>query len=190
MPERGTLESGDRLRLFVALRLPAETLERLAAWQARELSGRHGLRVLSPEHLHVTVAFLGSRPGGEVRAIVAALRDAALHASPPMLVARGYRETQRAGMVTLSEVEPRHAHRFAGSVMIALEELGVYERERRDWLPHVTVARFRTQPRLDPPLPDLGRFSPSEAALYHSVLRPTGAQYRTSRIRCPRRFIR
>ncbi len=177
MVERGTLEGDDRLRLFVALRLPPATVDRLAAWQAQELSGRPGVRILPKEHLHVTVAFLGSRPRGDVPRIVAAVREAALHAPRPVLATRGYRETQRVGMVTLSEAEPRYAHRFAGSVMIALEELGVYERERRDWLPHVTVARFRTPPRLDPPLPELGTFSPSEAALYHSVLRPTGAQY-------------
>jgi 2'-5' RNA ligase len=58
-----------------------------------------------------------------------------------------------------------------------LERLGVYERERRPWLPHVTVLRFRRPPRLRPPLPDLGEFSPSGAAVYHSVLRPGGAQY-------------
>ena len=60
---------------------------------------------------------------------------------------------------------------------LALEELGVYERERRDWLPHVSVARFREQPRLQPSLPELGEFSPSEAAVYHSLLRPGGASY-------------
>jgi 2'-5' RNA ligase len=58
-----------------------------------------------------------------------------------------------------------------------LERLGVYERERREWLPHVTVARFRERPRLDPPLPDLGPVVTSEAAVYMSVLRPSGAQY-------------
>src|SRR5215211_4532760 len=48
---------------------------------------------------------------------------------------------------------------------------------RRAWLPHVTVLRFRERPRLRPELPDLGEVSPSEAAVYSSVLRPTGAQY-------------
>ena len=65
----------------------------------------------------------------------------------------------------------------SGRLMLGLEELGVYRREFRSWLPHVTVARFRKPPRLRPPLPDLGTFSPSEAALYHSVLRPSGTQY-------------
>jgi 2'-5' RNA ligase len=58
-----------------------------------------------------------------------------------------------------------------------LERLGVYERERRPWLPHLTVIRFRTRPRLQPPLPDLGPVVTSEAAVYMSVLRPSGAQY-------------
>ena len=39
-----------------------------------------------------------------------------------------------------------------------LEQLGVYQREARPWLPHVTVLRFRERPRLRPPLPELGSF--------------------------------
>jgi hypothetical protein len=39
------------------------------------------------------------------------------------------------------------------------------------------VLRFRRPPRAGPALPDLGRVSPSELALYHSVLLPSGAQY-------------
>ena len=58
-----------------------------------------------------------------------------------------------------------------------LEALGVYRRERRAWLPHLTVVRFRERPRLAPPLPQLGPFSPSDAAVYLSRLRSSGAQY-------------
>jgi 2'-5' RNA ligase len=58
-----------------------------------------------------------------------------------------------------------------------LEELGVYERERRPWLPHITVIRFRARPRLRPPLPEPEPIVTSEAAVYMSVLRPSGAQY-------------
>ena len=58
-----------------------------------------------------------------------------------------------------------------------LERLGVYEREARPWLPHVTVLRFRERPRLDPPLPELGPFAPSGAAALLSRLHPSGARY-------------
>jgi hypothetical protein len=39
------------------------------------------------------------------------------------------------------------------------------------------VLRFREQPRLRLDAPALAPFDPSDAALYHSVLRPSGAQY-------------
>ena len=82
---------------------------------------------------------------------------------------------------TRPDVEMRdvggHAERFALDVFDRLERLGVYERERRPWLPHVTVLRFRRPPRLHPPLPGLGEVSPSGAAVYLSRLRPGGAQY-------------
>ncbi|HEY2937551.1 MAG TPA: hypothetical protein VGJ25_13185 [Gaiellaceae bacterium] len=80
------------------------------------------------------------------------------------------------GMLVLDDFEGR-ASGFAGELFEGLEGLGVYEREARPWLPHLTVLRFRERPRLQPSLPDLGRFSPSDAAVYLSRLRPTGAQY-------------
>jgi 2'-5' RNA ligase len=67
--------------------------------------------------------------------------------------------------------------RAAGELQRALEGLGVYRPEARPWLPHVTVLRFRKPLRLRPALPDLGPVSPSELAVYHSVLRRGGAQY-------------
>jgi 2'-5' RNA ligase len=73
--------------------------------------------------------------------------------------------------------ERRRAAAMALDLHERLEALGVYERERREWLPHVTVLRFRRRPRLDPPLPELERFAPSDAAVYLSRLRSSGAQY-------------
>jgi 2'-5' RNA ligase len=141
------------------------------------------VRVVAPAQLHVTVAFLGSRPAVERAAIAAAMRDAAAGAPVPVYRARRYRETQRVGMVVLGEelqagdTAVWQGSALAGGIMRALVELDVYTPERRQWLPHVTVARFRARPGLAPPAPDLGTFSPSEVALYHSGLRPTGAQY-------------
>ena len=183
MTSPATVEGHERLRLFCALLLPGETVQRLSVWQARELAGRAGVRVLPPSHLHVTLAFLGSRPAGEVDEIARTLREVAREAVPPTFRAQRYQETTRVGMVVLAEelVPGDHfvgrANMLAGRLMLRLEELGVYRREFRSWLPHVTVARFVKPPRLALPAPDLGSFSPSEVALYHSVLRPSGAQY-------------
>jgi 2'-5' RNA ligase len=164
-----------RLRLFVALVLPPEARDRIVEWQGRELASVEGIRVVAPDNLHVTVAFLGRRPANEVDSILGVLRDAA-GAAPPVLTPARYRETRSVGMVVFED-EGRRATTLAGELFAGLEQAGVYERERRQWLPHVTVLRFRSPPRLAPPLPDVGEVSPSEVALYHSVLRPSGAQY-------------
>ncbi len=64
-----------------------------------------------------------------------------------------------------------------GDFRARFERLGLDAHSRAVWHPHITVIRFRQAPRLRPDVPDLGTFSPSGAAVYHSVLRPTGAQY-------------
>ena len=79
-------------------------------------------------------------------------------------------------MLTLDD-EGNRGRALAERLFDGLEALGVYRREARPWLPHVTVLRFRERPRLAPPLPDLGEISPSDAAVYSSVLRSGGAQY-------------
>jgi 2'-5' RNA ligase len=129
-----------------------------------------------PENLHVTLAFLGSRPVAERPGIVSELAGAAREALRPVLTAERYRETRSVGMVALADEDGR-AGRLAADVAGRLERLGVYEPEERPWLAHVTVLRFRRPPRLAPAPPDLGRVSPSDLALYTSVLRRTGAQY-------------
>jgi len=166
----------ERLRLFCALRLPDETVAELSRWQAEAFGEAGGVRVLGREQLHVTLAFLGSRPAGELEAIATELRAAALAAEPATLTVKGYRETRSVGMLVLDD-EGGRAASLAVDLHERLEGLGVYERERREWLPHLTVIRFRERPRLKPSLPKLGPFVTSEAAVYMSTLRPSGAQY-------------
>jgi 2'-5' RNA ligase len=168
----GSVEGRERLRLFCALRLPFEVLDGLVEWGARHLSER----IVTRPNLHITLAFLGHRPVDELGPIVEAMRAAAAGARPIVLEPIGYRETRSVGMLVLAD-ENDAAARLADDLFGRLETLGVYEREQRRWLPHLTVVRFRSRPRLDPPLPNLGPFSPSDAAVYLSRLRPGGAQY-------------
>jgi len=69
------------------------------------------------------------------------------------------------------------AARLAERVQSRLEEIEVYRREARPWLPHVTVLRFRERPRLSPPLPEIPPFAPSGAAAFLSRLHPSGVRY-------------
>ncbi len=168
-----SVEGRERARLFCGLRLPDEALDVLSEWQDSQVRGG---RPVPRGHLHVTLAFLGHRPVAELEPILDALRESAAAAGPIRLVPERYRETRSVGMLVLRDLGGQ-ATRFADDLQSRLKRLGVYEREQRQWLPHLTVVRFRERPRLQPPLPDLGEFSPSDAAAYHSVLRSSGAQY-------------
>ncbi len=170
------MEGDERLRLFLALPLPEAPLERLVGWQAAVFAGLPGIRVVPPENLHVTLVFLGERPAAELGTISSALHEAAAVASRPVLSAVRYRETRSVGMVVLDD-EDGAAARLQADLAGRLERLGLFRPERRAWLPHVTVARFREPPRLRPAPPGLGRVSPSEVATYTSRLRRDGAQY-------------
>jgi RNA 2',3'-cyclic 3'-phosphodiesterase len=168
-----SLEGRERARLFCALRLPDGTLDLLSDWQSVHVTAG---RPVPREHLHITLAFLGHRPVGELKSILAALRESAAAAGPIRLLPERYRETRSVGMLALTDLGGA-AGRLADSLQRRLEQLGVYERERRPWLPHLTVVRFRERPRLRPPLPELGEVVPSDAAVYLSRLRPSGAEY-------------
>lgn len=170
-----TSVGGDaRLRLFIALRLPGDVLAAIEAWQRAHL---RGVRAVTRDNLHITLAFLGHRPVAELDAIVGELRTAAAAAGPDLrLAATGYRET-RSVAVLVHEDLGGAATALAADLQGRLERLGVYRREGRPWLPHVTVARFREPPRLRLEPPDLGTYVPSDAAAFLSRLRPGGAQY-------------
>ena len=174
MTSAGSVGGDERLRLFLALELPPATLDDLIAWGSANLSGG---RLVAREHLHVTLAFLGSRPAVEVDAIVRVLRDAVAAGSEPIVLQpKRWRETRSVGMLVLSD-QGDAATGLAHRCHAGLEALGVYRPEARRWLPHVTLLRFRERPRLEPPLPGTGTFVPSDAAAYLSRLHPTGARY-------------
>ncbi|HEY6960545.1 MAG TPA: RNA 2',3'-cyclic phosphodiesterase [Gaiellaceae bacterium] len=166
--------AGDgRLRLFCALQLPHEALDELAAWQHEHLRGG---RVVRRDDLHVTLAFLGTRPERDVPAVADCLRAAAAHARPVELRPLRFRETRSVGMIVLDDVGGA-ASALAAEVQERLERLGVYRRERRPWLPHVTVVRFRDGAGLRLEVPNMRSIHVVRSALYRSILGRDGARY-------------
>jgi RNA 2',3'-cyclic 3'-phosphodiesterase len=173
MSSAASVSGDERLRLFLALRLSDDALDEIEAWQHEHL---RGVRVVPREHLHVTLAFLGGRPAAELGPIADALRDAAAGAGEIRLTPARYRETRSVGMLVLDDAGDGAA-RLAGDLHERLEALGLYRRENRPWLPHLTVARWRERPRLRPDSPPRRTFVPSDAAAYLSRLHPGGARY-------------
>ena len=196
MTPAASVSGDERLRLFLALRLPDEVLDEIERWQRAQLTG---VRVVRREHLHITLAFLGQRPASELESIGEALRDAAAGAGEIRLTPSRYRETRNVGMLVLED-DAGQAALLAGDVQARLEDLGIYRREGRPWLPHLTVARWtvrrldgahqgaetpalpasersQRRPRLRLEPPPVRTFVPSDAAAYLSRLHPDGARY-------------
>lgn len=175
MTPAATVAAHGRLRIFCGLTLPADVRDAIGEWQRDSLRG--DARLVEHRNLHVTLAFLGHRPTEDVGHVAEALdASARLLSGPIVFSALRYKETRSVAMLVLTDEEER-AGRLARDLHERLERIGAYEPEKRRWLPHVTVLRFRSPPKLRPPLPALTPFSPSEAAVYHSVLARGGARY-------------
>jgi len=140
MTSPASVGGDDRLRLFLALQLPGDVLDVLERWQAAQLGKG---RLVAREALHVTLAFLGSRPSSELPSIAGALRDAAAGSRPLVLAPRAWRETRSVGMVVLSDAGGEAAA-LAGRLHSRLETLGVYRSCRFSGSPPRAAAR---QPR-------------------------------------------
>ena len=170
-----SVQGHERLRLFVGLPVPESAAKELAAWAAG-LDAPEA-RCVRAEDLHFTLAFLGHRPREDADRIAEILDECARRAVRPEFFLRRYRETPRVGMLVYEERLVARGQEHAHEVQRRLEEAGLFVRERRPWLPHVTVLRFRNPPRLRPVLLPSGPITPSETAAYLSVLRSAGAQY-------------
>jgi len=87
-----------------------------------------------------------------------------------------YRETRSVGMLVLEDYGGRAAL-LAEDVQERLERLGAYRRERRSWLPHITVLRFKNPEGQHPEPPNTCSIHVVRSALYRSALGAGGARY-------------
>ena len=174
MSSPGSVAGDERLRLFLALQLPDVVVEALV-----ELATAGAAPAASCRRPTCTSRSRSSAPGlhGELESICAVLGEAAGEAAPPRLRRSSATARRAASACSSSPTRPATALCSPAGSTSELAELGVYEPERRTWLPHVTVLRFRERPRLQPPLPELGAFAPSGAAAFLSRLHPSGAVY-------------
>jgi 2'-5' RNA ligase len=164
------------LRLFVACDLPGDGLAAITDWQRAELAPHAELRAVRT--LHLTLAFLGNVGAERVPDITGALgalaipRLEAAVSEPLFLPERG-----RKHVVALRLDDPSGALvTLQRDVSEALRQIGAYTPEKRPWLPHVTVARYR---RPGPPFSlqnvTIGRVGLPSVILYASVLERGGA---------------
>jgi RNA 2',3'-cyclic 3'-phosphodiesterase len=190
-----------RARLFVALDLPDRVRGQLAAWQRAEL-GAEELRPSRPETLHMTLAFLGYKPEKQIPDIAAAATEGLAATAPRVRLLPDPVPVPRRGRPRLFAIDAESPGtvELQAEVEAKLVAARFYAPEKRDFWPHLTIARVRTERRppgggarkwsrragrpmqvssVPGPLPKALRepFLCVRVALYRSLLRPSGAEY-------------
>ncbi len=180
------------VRLFLAINLPAEIKEKLAALQNELAESRADVRWVRPEGIHLTLKFLGNVSEDRIEEIVAAAQEAIKKASPGVI---------KLGIKGLGTFPPHKAPRvvWAGltgdlvplaRLQQALEEalarIG-FEKENRPFIPHLTLGRVKSSRRKEALLKKIEKYREeeitpeiievSEIVLYQSTLHPKGAIY-------------
>ena len=169
-----------KLRLFVALDLPAPARAALAAFRAAA-ADPEVWRPVPDEALHLTLAFLGHRPESDVERIAAVLRAAPAHA-PRLALGRALALPPKRPRVLTAEVEDPHGSLRALQAAVSqdLAARRLYTPEERPYRPHATVARLRPDAkarRAELPNPEPLEFRGEALTLYRSQLRREGARY-------------
>ena len=176
------------MRLFVALELPAEVRDALWGWSGALDAGRW--RRVPADNLHVTLAFLGSRPQRDVGVVSDVLAAAAPGGAPLLRCSRVVAlPPRRPRVVAVGLQEDAEGGRLAAvqaSVAAGLSAAGVYEPEPRPFLAHVTVGRARRpsrgagraapRPPADMAPPECS-FSARAVTLFESRPGPGGSTY-------------
>lgn len=174
--------------MFVALDLPEGVRDGIGAWGVEALADP-ALRVVQPESLHVTLAFLGYRPEKEAARIAAAMEEGAGPAPLVELLDPVPRPPRgQARLFALPALSPG-AEQIQSALSGILVAERLYEPEKRDFWPHVTIARVRPEGRgsrrpmrVERPPKELPTglseaFYGVRMTLYRSELQPQGARY-------------
>ncbi len=175
-----------QLRVFVALEIPEGVRAALRQISARLRPVCRPARWADPEGMHLTLKFIGEVEAGLRAGIETAL--ARVRRPVPVSVefrGVGYFPNERRPRVLWAGVEAGpELDSLAVAVERELEPLGI-PRESREFHPHLTLARFKSEEglaRLHAEVeklgaPEFGRARYHELDLIRSVLRPQGALY-------------
>jgi RNA 2',3'-cyclic 3'-phosphodiesterase len=171
-----------RARLFLALDLPQDARNAMAAWRDELIAGRDELRPVAPAALHVTLVFLGWQFERDVERIAELAGGAVGDLDAAHLAPLGVKPVPPRGprlfALDLADAEDR-ASRVQAALSRALVAGGLYTPEKRPFWPHITLARVKRGRRAS----GLGasrlplEFDASRVTLYRSTLLPQGAVY-------------
>jgi len=172
-------------RLFIAIPLPDTILAGLNQLQTNLKPFARDAKWVKPAGMHLTLKFLGYVDTEQVSSITAALKSTAKCHAETMVRAHGcgFFPNPRHPSVLWIGVEA-NLQSLQQMIEEEMSKLG-FEKEKRPFSPHLTLARFRDARGLMHLAQEtqkfanqtFGEFTATNIILYESILRPQGAEY-------------
>ncbi|MEO2241379.1 MAG: RNA 2',3'-cyclic phosphodiesterase [Euryarchaeota archaeon] len=178
-------------RAFISIDIEEdEVIDRIQELQDRLKASGADLKLVEPENVHLTLKFLGDIPESRVSEVVEAMERAADTVEPFTLRLKGlgvFPNIRHIRVVWVGVDEGADETKAMAAVLE--DELGRrgFRRERRDFVPHVTIARVRSgrnKAQLVEAIRELssvevGDVEVTAIRLKKSILRPEGPEYHT-----------
>lgn len=152
---------------------------------------RADLKVVKPELLHLTLKFLGDAEESLVDEIAKRIASSAEGVAPFEISLKGmgaFPSLSNIRVVWVGIEDGASLTTIAKKLDASLEDLG-FERDKKGFVPHLTLARARSARNIadvqdilkDNPATDFGRYVVDRILLKKSVLGPQGPSYTTVR---------
>jgi 2'-5' RNA ligase len=174
------------VRIFVALDIPQTVRDSLAKLISHLRQTCPAARWVRIEGAHLTLKFIGEVPPERAEQVRCALGGVSAPGPVELRFAGlGFFPDPRRPRVFWAGIEGgAPLSTLAAAIESRLEPLGI-PREAREFLPHITLARFDSPKRLSSlrteveklGVPEFGRAVAGEFYLYRSVLKRGGAEY-------------
>ncbi|HEX8157571.1 MAG TPA: RNA 2',3'-cyclic phosphodiesterase [Solirubrobacteraceae bacterium] len=168
----------ERLRLFVAVDVPAAARSALTTWT--DEAAPVEVRRVPAQNLHVTLAFLGMCTAADGAGAGAVLDDVARPVGALRTAGALWLPPRRPGVLAIALEHEAALAELQRDLSVALADAIGFEPERRAFAPHITVGRVRRGTAVrtrDPLQPPALAFPARALTLYRSHTGPAGARY-------------
>lgn len=172
------------MRVFIAIEVPAAIQHQLAAIQEDLKPVTNSARWVAPESIHLTLKFIGETPEHQIPEIDSTLIGLTWKPFTVSVHGVGFFPGNRSPRVFWAGLEAPSMEGLAQEIDTRIERLG-FEREKRAFRPHITLARARDM-RIHGALVAaaekyeqhvFGSFTADRFYLIQSTLKPTGPVY-------------
>ena len=171
-------------RLFIAIALPPEVQNKLSDFQSEMKPHVKNVKWVRVESIHLTLKFLGNVREERIAEIASAIRTLSAASFPVQVMGCGFFPNSRRPNVFWTGVNSAELNSLQQRVEDVTAQLG-FEKEKRPFSPHLTLARFRDSHGLEHFIQEAERrkdasiseFHATHFSFYESILLPQGAQH-------------